>query len=220
MKAEKLLRQDYSTTGLNVGVNSIEDLLVQQGYLVAIKDDKSFAGIITPTSVLKYAHTLVADCLRERPQIDINVDLESILIQMKENHFSVLPVFEETTFAGVVTLEDITEYYLFKYRKELEYEVKQQTSELKEINKILRQEIIKHKQTWEKLCKARDGLAERVEILEGILPICSYCKDIRDDTGEWIKIEKYITLRSSAHFSHGICDKCFKKYFPELLEDK
>ncbi len=64
-----------------------------------------------------------------------------------------LPVFRKTTFIGVITLEDITEYYLFKYQKELEHKLKQRTAELKKINKILRQEIVEHKQTWKKLCK-------------------------------------------------------------------
>ena len=50
-----------------------------------------------------------------------------------------------------------------------------------------------------------------VETLRGILPICSYCKDIRDDKGSWQQLEHYITDRSDAAFSHGICPGCLKK---------
>jgi len=156
------------------------------------------------------------DCLREKPKIEVTSDLEPVLDQMKKHHFSVLPVFRKTTFIGVITLEDITDYYLFKYRKELEHEVEQRTAELKKINKMLQQEIIEHKQTWEKLCKARDELAKRVDILEGILPICSFCKNIRDEKGEWNRIEKYIISRSRAQFSHSICPDCMKKHYSEF----
>jgi hypothetical protein len=55
---------------------------------------------------------------------------------------------------------------------------------------------------------------EHVKQLEGILPICSYCKKIRDEKNEWHVIEAYIENRSKAEFSHGICPDCIKKYWP------
>lgn len=55
------------------------------------------------------------------------------------------------------------------------------------------------------------ALAEEVEILEGLLPICSYCKKIRDDGGEWQMLEKYIQERSGATFTHGVCETCLKE---------
>jgi hypothetical protein len=56
----------------------------------------------------------------------------------------------------------------------------------------------------------------KIKILSGIVPICMYCKEIRDDKGYWNRIEKYITEHSEAKFSHGICDKCRKKHYPDL----
>ena len=56
----------------------------------------------------------------------------------------------------------------------------------------------------------------KIKILSGIVPICMHCKEIRDDKGYWNQIEKYITEHSEAHFSHGICDKCHKKHYPDL----
>ena len=47
-----------------------------------------------------------------------------------------------------------------------------------------------------------------IEKLEGILPICCYCKKIRDDKNDWHSIESYISNRSTVEFSHGICPKC------------
>lgn len=52
------------------------------------------------------------------------------------------------------------------------------------------------------------GLQARLKHLEGLLPTCMYCKKIRDDTGEWVAIERYVETRSDASFSHGICPTC------------
>ena len=57
----------------------------------------------------------------------------------------------------------------------------------------------------------------RVRQLQGLLPICSYCKKIRDDQNYWQQVEGYISEHSDAVFSHGICPDCFEKFVkPEL----
>jgi hypothetical protein len=63
------------------------------------------------------------------------------------------------------------------------------------------------------------ALEKKVKILEGILPICSVCKRIRNDEGEYEQIEKYITERSEASFSHGLCKECTKKLYGEYLDE-
>ncbi len=55
-----------------------------------------------------------------------------------------------------------------------------------------------------------------VKTLQGILPICSHCKKIRDDRGSWQAIEAYVYERSDAQFSHGICPECAKEYYPDM----
>jgi hypothetical protein len=55
-----------------------------------------------------------------------------------------------------------------------------------------------------------------VKKLSGLLPICSFCKKIRDDKGYWNKIESYIHEHSEAVFSHSVCEECTKKYYPDL----
>jgi phosphoserine phosphatase RsbU/P len=62
-----------------------------------------------------------------------------------------------------------------------------------------------------------DALA-RVKQLQGLLPICSYCKKIRDDQNYWQQVEGYISEHSEAQFSHGICPDCFAKYVKPDLE--
>jgi hypothetical protein len=59
-------------------------------------------------------------------------------------------------------------------------------------------------------------LYRHVETLEGLLPICSFCKSIRNDTGEWERLEKYISKRSAAQFSHGFCPSCQRTHYPDL----
>ena len=56
---------------------------------------------------------------------------------------------------------------------------------------------------------------EEVKTLRGILPICSFCKKIRDDKGYWNQVEVYIKERLDADFSHGICPDCMRKHYPE-----
>lgn len=57
------------------------------------------------------------------------------------------------------------------------------------------------------------GLRKHVRNLEGLLPICSYCKKIRDEKNAWVRVEEYITARSFARFSHSICPECTKLHF-------
>jgi len=57
---------------------------------------------------------------------------------------------------------------------------------------------------------------EEVSILTGLLPICSYCKKIREEDGNWSQMESYISHRSEAQFSHSICPDCVSKHHPEM----
>src|SRR5437867_8294024 len=56
------------------------------------------------------------------------------------------------------------------------------------------------------------GLRLHVQQLEGLLPICQYCKRIRGGDESWESIEGYVEKRSEAQFSHGICPDCYKKH--------
>ncbi|MBU0967369.1 MAG: PAS domain S-box protein [Proteobacteria bacterium] len=58
---------------------------------------------------------------------------------------------------------------------------------------------------------------KEIKILQGILPICSSCKKIRDDKGYWQQLEAYISVYSEAEFSHGICPDCAARLYPDLI---
>jgi hypothetical protein len=58
-----------------------------------------------------------------------------------------------------------------------------------------------------------------VERLEGLLPICSFCKSIRNQDGEWESLEHFISSRSAAEFSHSFCKSCGKMHYPDFDYD-
>jgi CheY-like chemotaxis protein len=63
------------------------------------------------------------------------------------------------------------------------------------------------------------GLRHELVTLEGLLAICSYCKRLRDDTGTWVSLERYVAARSGAKFSHGICPDCYETRVRPQLDD-
>ena len=59
------------------------------------------------------------------------------------------------------------------------------------------------------------GALENARALAGLLPICAWCKRIRDDEGYWERIETYISSRTAADFTHGICPSCLEANRPK-----
>lgn len=78
------------------------------------------------------------------------------------------------------------------YRLRLEELVAVRTAELRESNRLL------------------EAALAQVKRLTGIIPICMYCRRVRDGRQEWQKIEEYISSHSEADFSHGLCPECYK----------
>jgi DNA-binding response OmpR family regulator len=68
----------------------------------------------------------------------------------------------------------------------------------------------------DRVIELEEALA-RVKQLQGLLPICAYCKKIRDDQNYWQQVENYISEHSEAQFSHSICPECYERLVrPEL----
>ena len=72
----------------------------------------------------------------------------------------------------------------------------------------------------QKLLDTLQSAFARIKELKGLLPICSYCKKIRNDKGYWQALEGYIIEHSDATFTHGICEDCAKIYFPAFAQGK
>jgi len=69
------------------------------------------------------------------------------------------------------------------------------------------------------IAELREALAN-VKTLKGLIPICSYCKKIRDDKGYWQQLADYMHLHSEAEFSHCACPECAEKAMKEFEEIK
>lgn len=96
--------------------------------------------------------------------------------------------------------------------------------ELDETNETLEKEAARRKRLEKErekiIVKLQNALTE-VKTLTGLIPICSHCKNIRDDKGSWKQLESYLYEHSDATLSHGICPECQKKYYPNYdLSDK
>jgi hypothetical protein len=114
--------------------------------------------------------------------------------------------------------QQIVEDHLKQQSRNLEKAVAARTSSLEIANNQLKQEIEQRKtmeQERERLIADLQKALGDVKQLSGLLPICSHCKKIRDDSGYWNQIESYIREHSGVEFSHGICQDCLKKYYPD-----
>ena len=93
-----------------------------------------------------------------------------------------------------------------------------------------RQELRARTRVGERIVTLQQILADRVKELEaalasvkqlqGLFPICGWCKKIRDDGNYWHSVEQYIADRSDARFTHGICPDCLKKQIDQLKKSK
>lgn len=71
-----------------------------------------------------------------------------------------------------------------------------------------------------RLSAKKELAQERIQVLEGLLPICSVCKKIRDQSNQWLKLERYISNHSQARFSHGYCPDCEEQCRQEFKQYK
>ncbi|NNK86100.1 MAG: hypothetical protein HKO91_11185, partial [Desulfobacterales bacterium] len=97
---------------------------------------------------------------------------------------------------GSLLLTTLLVFYMLRkihYTSEIEQRIKIQA----QTNKSLRQAL------------------DEVRTLRGIVPICSYCKKVRDDKGYWEQVDVYLHKHSQADISHGICPECAKKHYPD-----
>jgi DNA-binding response OmpR family regulator len=89
-------------------------------------------------------------------------------------------------------------------------------------------ELLARIQVGVRVTELQQSLAQRVRELEealasirqlqGLLPMCAYCKKIRDDSNYWSKVEEYIARHTGAQCSHGICPECWEKVVKPELE--
>lgn len=104
-------------------------------------------------------------------------------------------VFWTAVVGGIAALL-VSAFYVWNRRLAREIEIRRKTEAEKE-----------------KLIGELTRALNEIKTLRGILPICSECKNIRDDKGYWTQIEDYISTHSEADFSHGLCPQCIDKLY-------
>ncbi|MFN8653645.1 MAG: PAS domain-containing protein [Gemmatimonadales bacterium] len=67
------------------------------------------------------------------------------------------------------------------------------------------------------LVQERDRALAEVRTLHGLLRICAGCKRIRDATGKWTGLEEYVCAHTDASFTHGLCQECAQRLYPDLV---
>lgn len=65
-----------------------------------------------------------------------------------------------------------------------------------------------------------EGAIREIRQLEGLLPLCSFCKKIRLESGHWEQVDHYIINNTDAKISHGICPDCIREHYPEVYNKK
>ncbi|MDB6124237.1 MAG: putative sensor protein [Pedosphaera sp.] len=136
------------------------------------------------------------DCIQQKRQFISEFRLQTskgVVRWVRSRAATIIAHGEIVGYVG--TTEDITE------RKQAEEQMKRFAADLEKGNGEL-----------------KEALAN-VRTLRGLLPICSGCKKIRDDTGYWNQIEFFIRDHSDAKFSHGMCPECSRQYFPDFVKE-
>jgi len=95
--------------------------------------------------------------------------------------------------------------------------------DLERANADLKEEIQIRKEAEagkERLIRDLTQAMEEIKTLQGLLPICSFCKNIKDDKGYWNSIESYLSSHAGLEFSHGLCPDCAKKHYPQFFNQQ
>lgn len=167
MKIKHHVQKTFETTDAYAGIDSVEKRLIDNSFLV-VMNEGSFIGILTPSDVIESPYKLVIDCLHEKPRIDCNQDIESILKVMKESRNFVLPVFDGDVFIGIVLQAAITAF-LLEYHNELARVISERTAELSIANEQLRGEIEENKLSKEKIQESKKSCRTLAENIPGIV---------------------------------------------------
>jgi len=134
------------------------------------------------------------------------IDIPVIFLSAMESHEDVRRGLD---IGGIDYLTKPVDLELLKLRVRNHIESKERSDLVKEQRDLLASQK-----------EELEAALARVKQLEGIIPICSYCKKIRDDQNSWHQLEHYITEHSEALFSHGLCPGCAEEQMKELEKIK
>ncbi len=162
--------------------------------------------------IVNNAIDAIAEAKRLKPDLilmDIMLkgDMDGIEAASEIRKFLDIPIIFLTAFSDEETLERA------KFTGAYGYIIK--PFEEREIRINIEIALYKHKMD-EELKAAR----RKIRVLNGLLPICSSCKKIRDDKGYWSQLEVYIKDHSNAEFTHGYCPECATELLDSVKRDR
>ncbi len=191
--------------GYMAGVYSLEDLIkneikdfAEQGLNIDIHDERNDEHRLSIQSGIEsqYTSKMGFDLYGIKINVCLNATKEFIARQF-ELIWIALPL--SMAVFGIVT------FILFRRIELKNHQLDNAQTDLKAVNSQLEESVLDLKK----------ALAD-VKTLSGLLPICSHCKKVRDDQGYWNSIESYLDEHSDAKLSHGICQDCATKYYPDF----
>lgn len=116
MLVKNYLSKNYQITDAYSGTKAIKEQLINNNYLVVFEND-TFRGILTPVDLLERPHNLVIDCLCEKDRLNVNDGIFTALEKFSSNNLTILPIFEQDNFIGVIEKEKITRTLIEKVDK-------------------------------------------------------------------------------------------------------
>lgn len=203
---------------------------MKKAVILIIDDDQNQRKTLTDIVAAKGYETLVAAdgaaglaVLQENPVNLVLTDLGlpdisgiDILSKVK----TLYPDIQVIILTGIATVDsavEATNLGAFSYLRK-PYDIDQLLLQIQRAleKQRVEEELRLSRQLLEDKVTELEATLARVKQLEGILPICMYCKKIRDDKEEWQQMEEYISQHSEANFSHGLCPECYKQQLNEF----
>ncbi|MDZ4183766.1 MAG: response regulator [Desulfuromonadales bacterium] len=198
--------------------------------ILIIDDDQNQRKTLTDIIAAKGYQTLMAAdgaaglaVLQENPVNLVLTDLGlpdisgiDILSEVK----SLYPEIQVIILTGIATVDsavEATNLGAFSYLRK-PYDIDQLLLQIQRAieKQRVEEELRLSRQLLEDKVTELEATLARVKQLEGILPICMYCKKIRNDQEDWQQMEEYISQHSEANFSHGLCPECYKQQLKEF----
>jgi response regulator RpfG family c-di-GMP phosphodiesterase len=197
-----LFRRDYNVLCASSADQALE-LLMQQEVAVIVADQR-MPG--------KNGSELLAEaCLIDSDTVRILLtgyaDIAAVIQAVNEGkiYFYLTKPWVSTEIEAVIS-KAVEHNILLREKRRL-------VEDLRKLNAELEEKVADRTMQLQRRAAELEAALSQVKLLEGIIPVCMYCKKIRDDEQLWHNMELYIMEHSQAEFSHGICPACFDKHF-------